>query len=227
MFTDVPVPKRLNFRPRNAKGYIVPFFAAWFKDGKPCGGAYPGAVADFRVVEPRHYQMCIRDRLCWLCGQKLGIHLAFVLGPMCTITRTTSEPPSHRDCAEYALQVCPFLTQPERGYNDRGKQAAGYVPPSGQMLRRNPGVGALWMTRSYQTFNAAQWANKNDTPLITVGDPDEVTWWCRGRPASRAEIEASIAGGLPELQAMADAEGNGAPEELMRFVKRAEQYLPA
>ena len=29
------------------------------------------------------------------------------------MNRTSAEPPSHRDCAEFAVKACPFLTQRE------------------------------------------------------------------------------------------------------------------
>ena len=56
---------------------------------------------------------------CWLCGQTLGKHMTFPIGPMCAITRTTAEPPSHLACAEYAVKACPFLSQPRMRRNER------------------------------------------------------------------------------------------------------------
>jgi len=48
--------------------------------------------------------VCVRHKRCWLCGQPLGKFMCFVVGPMCAINKTSAEPPSHRDCALYAVQ---------------------------------------------------------------------------------------------------------------------------
>ena len=42
--------------------------------------------------------------------------------------------------------------------------------------------------------------------LITLGDPERVEWYHRGRLATRAEVVEAIESGLPQLQAMCDKE---------------------
>jgi hypothetical protein len=119
--------------------------------------------------------------LCWTCGQPLGRFKAFVLGPAQTITRLTAELPSHVDCNEYALQACPFLSNPRRGRADARdlERRRGY---SGAPV--NPGVFALWVTRSYVIEGPT---------VVRVGDPIRVTWWTLGGPAMDAEVEAARA----------------------------------
>lgn len=72
----------------------VPFFVPWTDTGPDFLSVRPGAVED-----------CHFRSLCWLCGQKLGVFKAFVVGAMAGFTRVSDEPPSHRDCAEYAARV--------------------------------------------------------------------------------------------------------------------------
>src|SRR5690242_16765548 len=103
-----PVPWRLKSRPIH-RGYPVPWFVADV-DGVP----------DFRIVDARKFKPALEQRLCWLCGKPLGAYLAFPIGPMCAVNRVNSEPPSHRECAQWALQACPFLTQKEAGYRSAG-----------------------------------------------------------------------------------------------------------
>ena len=93
--------------------------------------------------------------------------------------------------------------------------------PAGHGLQRNPGVVCLWITRSYELFD-----DGHGKPLITVGPPHDVTWWCEGRAARRAEVEASVESGLPALLVTAKAEGPFAVEALGKYVKRAEQLWP-
>jgi hypothetical protein len=96
-----PLPPRMRALPISDKGYPVPAFVEWI-DGKP----------DFRVMRADFRLKCVRNNLCWQCGERLSNRLAFVIGPMCAVNRVSSEPPSHRDCALFAASACPFLTLP-------------------------------------------------------------------------------------------------------------------
>lgn len=178
-----PLPDRMRSLPLDHRGYPVPFFVAWV-DGKP----------DFRVADGAKRRDCVRFHLCWLCGQTLGRHMAFVIGPMCAVNRVSAEPPSHRDCAEFAAKACPFLAMPKMERREGGIPD-GVKDPAGVMIRRNPGVILVWVTRGYEIFNAG------NGQLIRIGDPTETLWFAEGRPATRAEVEASIQTGLPALEA--------------------------
>src|SRR5262245_23013157 len=126
---DIPIPERMRHRPVSATGYPVPWFVAWI-NGEP----------DFRIVDPPKVGRAVRGDLCWLCGQTLGSrHKAFILGPMCSVNLVSSEPPSHRTCAEYAVAACPFLTKPRMRRNDKD-QPTETREPGGLMVHRNPGV---------------------------------------------------------------------------------------
>ena len=54
----------------------------------------------------------MREKRCWVCGDPLGVHLTFPIGPMCALNRTISEPPSHHECASWSARNCPFLSRP-------------------------------------------------------------------------------------------------------------------
>jgi hypothetical protein len=209
------LPPRLRTLPLDARGYPVPWFVAWV-DG-PDG---PETVPEFRAMDARKWRVAVSDKRCWVCGQPLGRWLAFPIGPMCTVTRTTAEPPSHRECAEWSIKNCPFLSQPRQVRRDDDLPVDAEAA-AGHMLERNPGVIALWITRSYNLWNDGK-----GKPLITVGAAESVTWWREGRPATRAEVEASIADGLPVLMNLARTEGRFAMEELGRQVDAAARLYP-
>lgn len=204
---DIPRPKRLQYRPISPAGYPVPWFVAWF-DGVP----------DFRVADQEKLVRALRNDLCWLCGQTLGRHKAFVIGPMCAVNRTTAEPPCHRDCAEYALRACPFLIKPRMRRNEQDRPAVAIDPP-GVMLTRNPGCALLWMTGTYQMTRT------RNGPLIKLGEPTEIVPYAEGRIATRAELNASITSGLPFLSKIAAQEGHHAMEALNRQVNEADALL--
>lgn len=195
------------------RGYPVPWFVAY-----PNG---PEGEPEFRTMDAKKWVAAVKQKLCWVCGEPLGAYLVFVLGPMCGITRTTSEPACHRECAEWAAVNCPFLARPHmtRRENDLPE---GIEEPGGIHLRRNPGVALLWCTRSFTLFRGP-----DRKYLIQVGDPLEVICYAEGRKATRQEVDESVAGGLPKLIEVAKIDGPEAEAELVRQVQEFEFYLPA
>ena len=205
----IPMPPHIQKLPVSPKGFAVPWFVAWV-DGVP----------DFRIVGPNKIATAHKHKLCWICGERLGRNFAMTLGPMCIINRTISEPPSHRDCAIYAAKACPFLSNPRMRRNTVGISDAAYGG-AGEGIERNPGVVAVWITRSYRPFKAFNGV------LFTFDDPDEVHWFAEGRTALRSEVEASINSGIHFLEDAASAEGPSALADLSRMTAKARQYLPA
>ncbi len=193
---SIPPPARMASLPRDSRGYVVPYFVGYV-DGKP----------DFRCADHQKLVTCVRGRKCWLCGQGLQRRMTFVLGPMCGLNRTSSEPPSHHDCAQYAVRVCPFLTEPRAHRIEHGLPANSQEAP-GVMLKRNPGVTLLWVTETYRTFDAGNGV------LIRIGDPLAVEFWAEGRRATLDETVESIETGLPGLIGIARLQGPAAVQEL-------------
>jgi hypothetical protein len=191
----VDVPARMRSLPRDSRGYVVPYFVGW-----------PNGQPDFRTADARKKTSCIRDRKCWLCGQGLQRRMTFVLGPMCGLNRTSAEPPCHHECSTYAVQACPFLTTP------RAHRIEHNLPTNdegaGIMLKRNPGVTLLWVTQSYQLFEAGNGV------LIRIGDPLAVEFWSEGRHATLEETVESIETGIPSLMELARLDGERAVSAL-------------
>ena len=205
----IPRPARIARLPVDHRGYPVPTFVA-VVDGRP----------DHRLVNPQRIGPALTHRQCWICGEPLGRYLASLLGPMCTVTRTVSEPPSHQDCARYAALACPFLSRPHMGRREAGLPAEA-CPAAGLPLRRNPGVVAVWTAREVHPFLAP-----DGGVLFQVGDPTSVHWYAEGRMATRAEVLASFETGLPLLEATAREDGPAAVRALQQQTVRALRYLP-
>lgn len=195
------LPDAMKRLPLDKRGYPVPEFVAWIK-GEP----------DFRVVKPGWWAKCVAQKVCWLCGGSLSKRQFFVIGPMCSVTRTTTEPPCHRGCAMFAIKNCPFLTRPMAVRNERGLPEERHV--AGEMIARNPGVTCLWESADYKLFKdpSGQW-------LIEVGDPVDISFWREGRRAERAETLHSIETGLPLLRDIAEKQGSQAVMELTILVR--------
>jgi hypothetical protein len=189
-----PIPPRILALPVH-RGYPVPWFVAWLADGTP----------EFRAMDRVKWARAVRERRCWVCGEPLGRHLTFVLGPMCGVNRTSSEPPSHRDCATWSARNCPFLTRPHMvrredetlNTAELERQAAGFA------IARNPGVALVWTTSAYKVYKAEAGGAGY---LIEIGEPEHVEWYAEGRPATREEVAASVDSGLPLLDEKCELE---------------------
>ncbi|WP_328434516.1 hypothetical protein [Streptomyces sp. NBC_00425] len=204
---DVPVPARMARRPRDRHGRLVPWFVGYV-DGQP----------DHRLVRPGGIRDAVRFNLCFLCGDTLGAFQTFTVGPMCSINRVTAEPPGHRDCAEYAVKACPFLTHPHM--RRRPDLPEDTVDPDGDMDPRNPGACITWTVRS--------WSKKPGMQLFDLGEPTSVGWWKEGRPATYTEaLDALVAGhdALAE-KANEDERPLQAAASLLEQYEVALRYLP-
>lgn len=194
------MPPEIAALPRDHRGYPVPKFAS-FKDGK----------WDFVLADLEFMGKAVKQKLCWLCGGRLGKRMWFVTGPMCTLTRASAEPPCHRGCAIFAVKNCPFMTKPLAKRADvSGRE---HIQPGGEMILRNPGVMAVYETKSYRVH-----LDPLGRPVMIMGDPDDITWWREGREAKPDEIIHSLETGLPELYKMAASEGPIAQYELQQMI---------
>lgn len=203
--------------PIEARGYPVPWFVEWV-NGEP----------DFRVLDRSKWIKALRFGNCWLCGEPIGKLRTFVIGPMCTLNRTTSEPPCHYDCAKFAVMACPFMILP------KAKRRTANLPDevvdqAGDPIDRNPGATCLWTTNSWRVFTAYA---GNAGQLIRIGEPESVSWWAEGRHATREEVSASIDSGYPLLLKSAreqDAQDPYAKAEMALHAMSLQvaKYLPS
>ncbi|WP_249733956.1 hypothetical protein [Bradyrhizobium sp. sGM-13] len=202
------MPKRLSHLPISSEGFPVPYFVPWV-DGKP----------EFRGFDGEKLGICVRHKRCWLCGETLGKWLAFTVGPMCGVNRTSAEPPSHYDCSRYAVSACPFLTQPRMRRNEA--DLPEHRGPAGFMIRRNPGVTLIWVTDNYKPFRDRGGVGV----LFHIGELERVEFYAEGRAAMRDEIMVSIDSGMPILREMAELDGPEAIAELDEMYSKAMQTM--
>lgn len=101
----IQIPRCLRQRPKY-KGLPIPF-TTFIKDGVP----------DFKVLDIPNRNLCLRRRLCALCGQSLKDTIVFIGGENSIAQRTFVDPAMHEDCALYAAQACPFLANKDGTYS--------------------------------------------------------------------------------------------------------------
>ena len=196
------LPTTMRDLPVDSRGYPIPFFVEWI-DGRP----------EFRLASCGKLHRCVLLKLCWVCGKPLGSRMvAFAIGPMCAINRVSAEPPQHPECAEYSVRACPFLINPKmrRRENDLPEKS----DPGGLMLEHNPGVTLVWLTRRWKVVH------EQNGYLFEIGSPIKTLWYKEGRPASRAEVVASIEHGLPILREYATSKKDQQELETKRVAAR-------
>lgn len=212
-----PLPPAMRSLPIDARGFPVPWFVAWLSDDR-ARELRPGfGTPDFRCIGGDRIGRAVRGQLCWLCGKPLGRLACCVIGPMCAVNRISSEPPSHPDCARFAVKACPFLTRPQMRRRKGGLEELEDNAP-GVPIDRNPGVTLLWFTNVVRFSPSSR--------LFDVGEPVSWEWWTQGRLATRAEALETLETGLPLLQEIADREGAEAQAFLVEKTEVAFAMLP-
>lgn len=208
----IEMPPRIKRLPVNKNGYPVPWFVEWIK-GEP----------DFRVVDSRKVPLAIKRGKCWVCGEKrTGPTAAFVIGPMCAVNRISGEPPSHRDCAIYAAQVCPFLVNPKKRRREGGLDELDMLYQAEGFIARNPGVTLVWSGRGWKPF-----VGPGEVTYFNIGQPTRVEWYTEGRAATRDEVMEAIESGLPILREAAERDGSEAVAELESMLHEALPLVPS
>ena len=89
-------------------GLPVPFIQAVFN-----------GVPDFRAIDPDKVVRCVNEKLCAVCGRRLGEYCFFIGGPLSKENHFFSDPAMHEKCANFAAQTCPFVSGNKQTYSDR------------------------------------------------------------------------------------------------------------
>jgi hypothetical protein len=79
--------------------YPVPFVQMWI-DGKP----------DFRVIDPARSRQCVEEKLCAICGRRLGEYCYLIGGPKSKETHMFTDAPMHEPCVTFVSRTCPFVS---------------------------------------------------------------------------------------------------------------------
>jgi hypothetical protein len=179
----IPMPPRIEKLPRDERGYPIPWNVLRDVDGKPI----------FTANDSAKHMRAIYEALCPICGERTGKWKWFVGGP-----KSAFDPngwyfdlPGHRECMEYALQVCPYLAA--KNYAHR----IDIVDPS-----KVPGVIMVDETQDPNRpllFVAVASAmielkpNGIHLPYVRPGKPWlGVSYWQKGKRLSDSEGEALV-----------------------------------
>jgi hypothetical protein len=79
----------------------------------------PGQKVDFRIIDSERVVECHKEKLCGICGRRLGEFSNFIGGDGCRRTHLFIDPAMHRECAEWSAEACPFLSGERVQYSER------------------------------------------------------------------------------------------------------------
>jgi hypothetical protein len=109
---EVEAPPQIRIRPRDERGYPILYTSAYNEDGTP----------NFIMGDPQKVYNCGMGQLCGVCGAFLRDYKTYpfpawrdpavycIGGPVSAEkTGVFNDPPMHKECAEWAMQVCPWM----------------------------------------------------------------------------------------------------------------------
>ncbi|MGA0601436.1 hypothetical protein ACO2Q3_12100 [Caulobacter sp. KR2-114] len=202
-FADMPA--RVARLPVDHRGFPVPWFVAW-RDGAP----------QFPVIDAGKLALAWTAERCWVCGEALGAWRGWIVGPLSALEGATPEPPSHCDCAGFAVTACPHLASADARFAENADAAPGHVAQANVSRLRTDATG-IWVTRG----RGATAMRAGGGVLFRLEPPQRLEWWARRRPATGQDVRAALDAALPVLRRTAEAEGRAAAlEARMRWLQR-------
>lgn len=192
---EIVLPERVALRPRDERGYPI-LFTTPVIDGKP----------DFFTIGTAMVAQCHAEGLCGICGQVISHHgdgetdckpYYFIGGPYSTeVSGVFNDPPMHKDCAEFAMRVCPWMIM--HNYKRPKEYVQTPIQVEGTILedRARPVVLILSKALNYER-DQKFWGHLFKAVWI-----EPVRYWNPkggGDDYTRAEIDAQILEGWREL----------------------------
>jgi hypothetical protein len=196
--SDIPVPTRLAYRPKDRRGYPIPYIAYIDASGTP----------QFTINNHAKVLDVVKRRACALCGRGLeqfdasagrpptARHCWFVGGARCFLHPAGAflDPPAHYDCAVYALKVCPYLAAPSyaRRIGDKKlvaphEDTAVVVQPMDDPSR--PDVFGLGCIAGYDMHQSDTGAGIMVPHHGVLPGWISLEWWTKGRRLEQGEWE--------------------------------------
>lgn len=190
---EVPIPPRLAARPRDQRGFVVPWIVLRDKAGEP----------QFAINDERLRQIAFAGDRCHICGEPLLRGRWFVGGPASALHSrgAFADGGMHDECAHYALAVCPWLAAPKYARRIDDKRMRPEARPDGlttidrTMFPNRP--------RTFLAIMAIGQSLVGSPPLVSYVRPKrpyrKVEFWRQGERLTEEEGAALAAADLTEL----------------------------
>jgi len=101
MNKDYPIPLRMAHLPKDKRGFPIPVSILLDNEGTP----------HFTITDTHKATSCAIADTCHLCGKSLTRAKWLIGGPRCAFHTNGAylDGPMHLECAQYALNVCPYI----------------------------------------------------------------------------------------------------------------------
>lgn len=173
--SKIKIPRNMLSLKRDKSGLPIPFFVVM-----------ESGIPEFRVADGRKALACVQHQRCWICGKEMEPgRSVFVVGPSALLNRVSAEPPSHSECARYAVRVCPFMSNPD--FVRRKEHFPDGTISPGLSIKENPGVMLLWYASGYKIESSS-----NGGGLFIIPNPSKIVYFRHGRKATGEEIQAAL-----------------------------------
>ncbi len=151
----IPIPDRMSGLPIDPRGYPVPVNVTRDSNGKP----------NFATNDETVRQLLFKKDRCGICGGKLLRGRWSIGGPGSAFHPDGAflDPPMHYECAQYAVQVCPYLAMPT--FN----KSVSKVPPR-----------EVGLVKEGIAYNPTVFANRPDLFLIVMYVGQKLTYYDSG-----------------------------------------------
>lgn len=176
---SIAIPDAMRRLKRDARGYPIPAVVMVGDDGKP----------DFRVNSVEKWMAFSLGRVCHMCGTSMaGRAVTFVGWPRSIRSRYFADGAMHHECAEYALQVCPFLAAPSFAYSRATPEVAGATVVINEAMPTNrPAYFGHLIATKYAIHNVP-----GHGLLLNAEGVIGVEWWKDGQRLEKEPEHAAF-----------------------------------
>jgi hypothetical protein len=163
--SDVPMPPGIAKLPRDSRGLPIPWNIL-IVNGEPV----------FTVNDSRKHNQALKENLCPICGDPLGVDRWFVGGPLSIFhpLGVFHDLPGHEKCVEYSLQVCPYLAAKNWKFHAHKLPAGIYVDHTQESTKpelfimvaaKGTEVLASGLLRPIDVLNLRFWTEGKELPF--------------------------------------------------------------
>ena len=178
---NIFMPPRIARLPKDKRGYPIPWNALRGVDDTPF----------FTVNDQGKHMHALREKLCPICGEKLGKWMWFVGGIQSAFDPHGAyyDLPGHHECESFALAVCPYLSAPN--YLKRIDVADPSKVPEDVALfniTMIPERPAIFVSVASNGLDIVALNNDSLTPVIRPRKPYlGIEYWLHGKEISEKE----------------------------------------
>lgn len=172
---SIDIPTKMKDLPKDKNGYPIPYTIRKDEEDTPI----------FSQHDESLLHNCISNSHCGICGQPLGNDIWLLAGAKIALQPLGGyiDPPMHKQCGTYALQVCPYLALPsflKRSPNEIAKSTDKVLVLSGK-----PSVFGFVKTSDYRLL-----LNDNGTIIIIPERPFlDIEYWREGELLTKSQAK--------------------------------------